>query len=102
MANEFLYLRFPLSLSRLKHGKWYHLSFFTSCNSTSSLSKSSFNYSDKKEHTVDSRYLEYSVSRTFWYLEQMTWSLGTQLHSISNYRYLEQFSDPLESSRYRE
>ena len=25
---------------------------------------------------VDSRYLEYSISRTFWYLEQIGWSLG--------------------------
>ena len=42
-------------------------------------------------HTVDPRYLEYSVSRTFWYLEQMSWSFGhllftkdKQLLTISN------------------
>ena len=28
------------------------------------------------QNTADSRYLEYSVSQTFWYLEKISWSLG--------------------------
>ena len=41
-----------------------------------------------KINTVDYRYLKYSVSRTFWYLEQMSWSLGKQLRQATA-RYLE-------------
>ena len=58
------------------------------------------------ENTVDSRYLEYSVSQTFWYLERMSWSLGKQQgknYSISQTLDISNsFSEPLESSRYRE
>lgn len=38
-------------------------------------------------NTVDSRFLEYSISQTLCYLEQMCWALDKQLRQ-TNARYL--------------